>query len=420
MILNYYWKQIEWFVVLTGWLIAGNVPAAFAQSDPAGFDRVINSPPSTLANDFLIQSNTQLNVTDGGVVGFRVKAGAHNNTNVEVNVSGGSIGSFFEANSGSAVNISGGMIGTGFEAMPGSTINISGGIIAERFIAAAGSSVTLVGAEFLLNGVAPANPSEVTLAGTDVLTGTFQDGNAFVFSPQGRVIDGDIINGVALQTVPLPPIDLTPITISSPEDVAPNGLRAGQTLTLEGAGELPVFVANNATLDIAGGSTSQIYAIGTSVNITGGNVGRVNAYAGSQINISGGEVASRSDAFDGSVVNISDGLVGNLFVAEPGSTVNVSGGVIDGFFSAFDGSTINISGGEMGTGFRADSGSTVCRQRRRVRKPFQCLKWQRRNLLWRRVSTKWRSSAGSIFGYVVRIGCIDRNAGRWFDIYFFA
>ena len=42
-----------------------------------------------------------------GVVGSRVKAGSHNNTNVEVNVSGGSIGGFFEANSGSTVNIFG-------------------------------------------------------------------------------------------------------------------------------------------------------------------------------------------------------------------------------------------------------------------------------------------------------------------------
>ena len=204
MIFNNFWKRIGLCVGLIGWLVAGNVPATFAQTDPEGFDRVLNTPPTTIGNDFLIGANTQLNVTDGGAVGSRGEAGSYNNTNVEVNVSGGSIGNFFEANSGSTVNISGGVIGTGFEAMPGSTVNISGGSIAERFIATAGSSVTLVGAEFLLNGVAPANPSEVTLTGTDILTGTFQDGNAFVFTSQGRSIEADSINGCLLYTSPSP------------------------------------------------------------------------------------------------------------------------------------------------------------------------------------------------------------------------
>ena len=122
----------------------------------AQFDTVINLPenpdspnPSEFSfNSTGILSNTQLNVSDGGSIGFQFDAGAEDvsNTNIEVNISGGRVGSFFNANSGSTVNISGGEVIFGFfNANSGSTVNISGGTIGNGFDANNGSEVNISG-----------------------------------------------------------------------------------------------------------------------------------------------------------------------------------------------------------------------------------------------------------------------------------
>ena len=104
----------------------------------AQFDTVINLPenlgspnPSEFSGDSIgngssISSNTQLNVSDGGSVGVSFDAGVSNgsSTNVEVNISGGTVASSFDAFSGSTVNISGGDGGGFFDAFSGSTVNI--------------------------------------------------------------------------------------------------------------------------------------------------------------------------------------------------------------------------------------------------------------------------------------------------------
>ena len=104
----------------------------------AQFDTVINFPenpespnPSGFSGNSIgsfseISSNTQLNVSDGGSIGFFFNAGASFyvlDTNIEVNISGGTVENGFNANSGSTVNISGGTIGD-FDARSGSTVNI--------------------------------------------------------------------------------------------------------------------------------------------------------------------------------------------------------------------------------------------------------------------------------------------------------
>ena len=63
------WKR-TWYG-LAIWLVAGNLPGAFAQSDPAGFGAVINVPPKVVGNSGSIGSNTQLNLSDGGTIGTR-------------------------------------------------------------------------------------------------------------------------------------------------------------------------------------------------------------------------------------------------------------------------------------------------------------------------------------------------------------
>ena len=128
----------------------------------AQFDTVINLPenpdspnPSGFSGNSIgrfsgISSNTQLNVSDGGSIGFQFDAGAEDvsNTNIEVNISGGRVGSFFNANSGSTVNISGGEVIFGFfNANSGSTVNISGGTVGDNFNANSGSTVNISGGD---------------------------------------------------------------------------------------------------------------------------------------------------------------------------------------------------------------------------------------------------------------------------------
>ena len=95
------------------------------------------------------------------------------------------MGSFFEAFN-SEVNISGGTIGFGFQAESGSVVNISGGTFGvNQFFAFAGSAVNIVGSEFFINGVEVNNlvPNQAfTINNRDVtLTGRLTDGEQFSF-----------------------------------------------------------------------------------------------------------------------------------------------------------------------------------------------------------------------------------------------
>ena len=121
-----------------------NLPENLGSPNPSGFSG------NSTGNDNGISSNTLLNVSDGGLIGLRFDAGAEDvpNTNVEVNISGGTVISGFNANSGSTVNISGGEVGSNFDAFAGSTVNISGGTFGERFGANSGSTVNISGGEF--------------------------------------------------------------------------------------------------------------------------------------------------------------------------------------------------------------------------------------------------------------------------------
>ena len=77
-------------------------------SDSALFDIVINLPPAP---------NIGSDESIGGIFG----------QTTQVNVmDGGSVGLFFDAESGSEVNISGGSVGSSFNAEFGSEVNISG------------------------------------------------------------------------------------------------------------------------------------------------------------------------------------------------------------------------------------------------------------------------------------------------------
>jgi len=351
------------------------------------FTTTLNIPSDPGIGNFqTIGSDTQVNLFDGGTIGFTVDAGVAGgtSTNIEVNVaggfvaghfnansgstvnisggtvhvlfdafdgstvniSGGSVGSFFTAYAGSMVDISGGSVGSSFDAFSGSAVHISGGSIASFFEAFGGSEVTISGSDFRLDGVLISGLNVVgnTMAfdpplGT-VLSGTLADGTPFAFSSLDfdRIDEGTL----TLAAVALP--DIGSPVIMVPSEPVPLGIGIGQAL-----------VVNN------GGSISDNFNAGwgSTVIINGGQVGKNFEAVGSEVTISGGSVDGLFDAFSGSVVTITGGSVGGSFQASDGSTVNISGGSVEGFFRANNGSTVTISGGQVGRGFDAFSGSTV-------------------------------------------------------------
>ena len=101
--------------------------------------------------------------------------------------------------------------------------------------------------------------------------------------------------------------------------------------------------------------------LNTTLNVfDGGVIDFLTAMSGSTVNISGGSVGRvRFTALADSAVNISGGSVGGTFTALSGSAVTISGGSVGTSFTAFSGSTVNISGGSFGIGFTAEAGSDV-------------------------------------------------------------
>lgn len=351
---------------------------------------------------------TQLNVSEGGVVGGTFSA----NSGSEVNISGGTVGQSFNANSGSEVNISGGNIFRSFFARSGSTVNFSGGLM-EGFFSAdsgsemnisggsvnsfinaksgslvnfsggttrrfsadsggeanisggilgtldaySGSDVELIGGEFRLNG-SGYNDDTISLDTEDVITGTLADGSSFIFSS----LTSDRVNDVTLTVVDLPPIAPTPIILDAPLVSGTSGLRTGQELTVVEGGSLgDNFAVVDATLNVdAGAVGAYSKAHNSLVNISGGTVGSFfRALSGTEVNISGGMVGDDFAAYSDSIVNISGGTVGQDSSAESGSEVNISGGTVARYFEARPDSVVNISGGTVDNGFVAASFSVV-------------------------------------------------------------
>jgi len=406
-------RYCQLFVVLLamGVCLHGTAGVVFGQ-----FSTVINIPPDAVPSG--IGSDTQLNLGDGGTLGWNFDAGSPAGTsfNVEVNVSGGSIplyfdayngstiniyegsieklfdahngstvnvfggslGEMFSALSGSVVNISGGNFGRIFRARPNSEVNISGGSFGDRIETHAGSTVELLGGNFQVDGEligglgSVGNLVQFNLPDGSVLSGTLSNGTAFAFSNQDdddfrseSIADGTIY----LNATDLPPVG--PPIVTLPDDALPVSIRAGQTLVVNNGG----VVGDNFNVDwggtviVDGGQLGNNFeAVGAHVTILDGTVERhFDAFYGSTVDIMGGTVGASFDASNGSVVNISGGYVERYFTAKSGSVVNITGGTISDSFEALGGSVVNVSGGSVGYsigdpaggGIGARDGSTV-------------------------------------------------------------
>jgi hypothetical protein len=312
----------------------------------------INVSGGTLGGDLAAYDQCVVNISGGSVGDFN----QFDNGTI-VNISGGSVGSF-QVGSGSRVNISGGSIGS-VGARNTSEVNISGGAFAD-IGSVTGSSVKFFGGDFRLNGVPVAgldtigSTKSVNLAYDPqnptgkVLSGTLADGTPFVIDR----IDGTL----TLEAAVLPPVGSSMITV--PASPAPLGIRQGQTLVLSQGGlvgDTSGFTAGpGSTLLMTGGEIRVGFkAIGATANISDGHVQGLRALTGSEVSISGSStVVFDPQAYHGSELNISGGNI-NSALAHDGSVVNISGGTFVATIStrralgAEAGSELNITGGDF-------------------------------------------------------------------------
>jgi hypothetical protein len=308
---------------------------------------------------FTARNGTIVNVFGGEIdYGFRSENGS------QVNISGGVIKDNFTA-SGSTIRISGGYVGNFFWAHSDSTVHISGGTIGQGV--RAGSRFDVYGGEFrldgqLIEGLDGEGKAKVfNLPPLSVLSGILADGTPFAFTGSQLSYDEIHDGNLVLHSQALPPTGSA--SISVPIVPAPRGLRAGQTLTVAEGG----VIADNfnaswgSTVNITGGEVGERFeAIGADITISGGNVGRAfAALFGSTINITGGRLGQYFIATRGAVINMSGGTIDRDAVAGKGSVFNISGGHINSSFSADEESVVNISGGFIDRFFRARNKSAV-------------------------------------------------------------
>ena len=333
--------------------ISGGSVDDFLSANAGG---TINISGGSVASAFNANSGATVNISGGSVGDF-----SNANSGSTVNISGGSVRGFSNANSGSTVNISGGLVGFRYRAHSGSTVNISGGAFDDSFRADPGSTVNISGAEFRLNNAAinglPNGIGAGSLYSDGIFSGVLADGRVFIFAQEKS--DTFAPGSTNLNVVAVAP-SANPGVLSS--GVFSQGVRAGESLTVNGTGALGDFFAVvGGTLNIEGGSVGNDLEVAFStVNISGGSVGnRFDAFAGSTINISGGSVGNNFDTGTNCTVNITGGAIGNGFIAGIFSTVNMSGGSIGNQFLATRTSTVNITGGTVGDGFNTDIEVTV-------------------------------------------------------------
>lgn len=284
-------------------------------------------------------TNSEINITGGGL-GFLFKLG----DGTVVNNSAGYLGTNIDAQKGSTVNVSGGSLGRQFEARNGSFVNLSGGRVGSYFKGHEGSTVNIYGSEFKLNGAPLSTDTTISLADAALLTGTFEDGSPLIFSTEL----GDTLSEIHLKHRPVPAVDPQSQLVNSA--AAPNGVRAGETVTVVENGDLgATFTMTGGTLNIIGGvAGSELKMTSSVVNLSAGQIGRsFSALHGSILNMTGGQLDQYGSAHAGSVVNVSGGTVEKDFRAYAGSTVNVSGGLVKSSFDALSGSTLNVSGGTV-------------------------------------------------------------------------
>ena len=400
------------------WAVLPLVPLGFT-SQLAGqpFTTIYSIPPDVAPAS--IGSDTQLNLSANGVLEANFNAGLQDgtSTNIEVNISGGTVSSDFVANAGSTVNISdgeigsrmmvsganvvmsGGRIGNYFRPDLAATVtidggsighsallhdttmtmnagsiggnldlynfsvfNVHGGSVGDYFDADFGSTVTITGGAF---GYRPEFQSGS--AGT-ISGGRFgQDFNVFAGSTVEFIGDEFLMDGqpvVGLEnpgdTVTLSSLETLTGTLEDGavfvfSSLAEDDFDPGAVVLRRGS----VPVLSPVTINAPADPTPNGVRAGQTLNLSvGADVGDNFAAVGGTLNIQGGAAGFGLEIVD-TAMTIDDGAVGDNFKAYDGSVVELLSGSIGIQGRALAGSTVNIRGGSVGDVFAALAGSTV-------------------------------------------------------------
>jgi hypothetical protein len=292
------------------------------------FATVINVPPNP--DPEYIFSDTQVNVLAGGALGAFLQSGVENGStrNIEINVSGGSIGRQSFINAGTVLNVSAGTVGYALEATARSVINISGGTVEHSLSAENGAIVNVTGG--MLGEEADISDAQLTVNG-----GSVGDDLGLFDGATLEVLSGNVGGGLHLSE---------------------------STANFSGGATGGGILITESTMNIMGGAVGNSVnaAHRSKVNISSGSLGaRLLLQTSSVLNMEGGSLGPDAEVRgNDAVANISGGAVGPGMHLELGGVANVSGGTIEGPFRLNWG-RVNYSGGAFAGEFIAREFTTT-------------------------------------------------------------
>jgi len=318
---------------------------------------VLNMSGGTIYGRMDGHAGSEINLSGGAIAWYAQTAGT-------LNMTGGYIDSYFKAQAGSNVLLSGGAIDYGFMAFAGSEVHVSGGLIDGSFLIESGGDLRVSGGTFG-DGVNFASGSSAVLVGGEFaldgvpIAGLESIGSTLPFNlPAGKVLTGVFADG-------------TPFAFRSDEgDHFANGV-----LTLESAAlpaiaptaiisstdPVPLGIRQGQTLTVDTQFTRTSFVAGpgsTMVVANGGFIDDEAKAVAADVTIqAGGQIDYSFDAMLGSKIHVVGGTLGSQATFYDGSTLNVSSGVLSGA-EIKAGSTAHVTGGEIG-GLTAHSGAMV-------------------------------------------------------------
>lgn len=290
---------------------------------------IVNIAAGQVGANFDAFAGSQINIS-GGSVGTNFDAYGQS----IVNVTGGSVNRI-DALSGSAIHIGGGALAS-LQASPGSSTDWTGGTIDSLSASVAATPVAIHGTHFQLNGVDISGLSlegqsvQANFTSASILTAILSDGTPIVLSsgtnsPLANVL---IANGNLTLVQSAPSASLSPSFRHLTDNTGPHAIGAGQTLVIDGAGQLPTnFVAGpGSTLDLKSGVIgSGLRTFGASIEIEGGTVGgNFNALGGTNIMVTGGTLNGPS-LYPGANLDIYGGHISTPFLVNAGAFIDIYG-----------------------------------------------------------------------------------------------
>jgi hypothetical protein len=279
-------------------------------------------------------------VVSGGTVGGNLEV---LDSNVELH--SGTIGGGFDAFGTSNVVMAGGSLSGSMDLYRDSHLELSGGIWAGAIRSQPGSSIDIYGGEFYLNNTAVTGLDEIgsrhqlDWTEDDIVSGVLADGTLFVLPHQE--------GAVTLESVALPTIG--PDVVNAATDPIPSGLRAGQTLIVDGGAIIPenFRAGRGSVVEVRDGRFRRGFeAIGADVHFQGGIVEGALAAIGARVDVDGGEEPLEVSGSHGAEISVNGGALAVLEL-QSGSTGEFRGGRVGGVRVLGTDSTLRLIGGDF-------------------------------------------------------------------------